>query len=130
MEIQTGRRAMIGTLAGTLVALPAGLFLISCGSETPNGDNPAAPPEKKGTQIVYTSNIVDEHSHTFGLDMSALVMPPAAGVSGSTSSDSGHTHALSISAEQLQSVSSGQSVKVTVQSASGHTHVLTLVNVS
>ena len=130
MEIRTGRREMIGTLAGTLVALPAGLFLVSCSeNETPNGDNPAAAPVKNGTQIVYTSNTVDEHSHTFGLDASALAMPPTDGVTGSTSSDSGHTHAVSISSEQLQNVSTGESVKITTQSASGHTHVFTFVKV-
>lgn len=130
MEIRTGRREMMGTLAGTLVALPAGPFLVSCSeNEMPNGDNPAAAPTKNGTQIVYTSNTVDEHSHTFGLETSAIAMPTAA-VSGATSSDSGHTHAVTISTEQLQSVGSGESVKVTTTSASGHTHVFTFVNVS
>ena len=134
MEIRIGRREMLGTLTrGTLVALPTGLFLVSCGSSSSDmssGDDPAAAPQKSGAQIVYTSSMVASHSHTFGLDTSAIAMPDAAGVSGATGNEGGHTHEVSISMEQLQKVGSGQSVKVTTTSVSGHTHVFTFVNVS
>ena len=130
METQIERRSVLGNLAGVLVALPAGLFLVSCGegNEAPNGDNPAAAPQKSGAQIIYTSSTNDEHSHTFALDTSALMQPPTNGVSGNTSNNSGHTHTVSISADQLQSVNTGESVKVTT-SSSGHTHVFTFVKV-
>ena len=134
MEIRIGRREMLETLTrGTLIATPVGLFLVSCGSSSSDGssgDDPAAAPQKSGTQIVYTSSMAASHFHTFGLDTSAIAMPDAAGVSGATSSDEGHTHAVSISMEQLQNVGSGESVKVTTSSVSGHSHVFTFVNVS
>jgi hypothetical protein len=135
MQIRIGRREMIGTLTGgTLIAMPFGLFLVSCGSsssnDTSSADGPAAAPQKSGAQIVYTSSMVQSHSHTFGLDTSAIAMPPADGVSGATGNEGGHTHEVSISMEQLQNVGSGDSVKVTTSNVSGHTHVFTFVNVS
>ena len=131
MQIRTGRREAIRTLAGgTLIALPAGLFLVSCGSSSSSDGTSGAAPQKSGSQIVYTSTNVQSHMHTFGLAMAAIATPPADGVSGSTSNDGGHTHEVSISMAQLQSVGSGESVKVTTSSVSGHTHEFTFVNVS
>jgi len=132
MQIRTGRREMLGTLAGgTLIALPAGLFLVSCSSsDSSSSGTPAATPQKSGMQIVYTSSNVQSHTHTFTLQMSDIAMPPSDGVSGPTSNDGGHTHAVSISMAQLQNVGSGDSVKVTTTSVSGHTHEFTFVNVS
>jgi hypothetical protein len=130
MQTRTGRREMIRTLAsGSLIALPAGLFLVSCSSDD-DDDATGAAPQKDGTKLVYTSSNVGGHTHTFGLEMSAIATPPAAGVSGSTSSDSAHTHEVSISSEQLQGVGAGESVQVTTSSVSGHTHMFTFVNVS
>jgi hypothetical protein len=114
-------------MIGTLVALPFGLFLVHCSG---NSDNADAPPQKNGNQIIYTSSRVDGHIHTFALDVAAFTAPPAAGVTGSTSVGGGHTHALSITTAQLQSVNGGQSLMVTTQSASGHTHVFTFVKVA
>jgi len=148
MEIRIGRREMLETLTrGTLIATPVGLFLVSCGSSSSDNGNgapsagapgagasgadaPAAPPQKSGTQVVYTSSMVESHFHTFGVETPEFVMPDAAGVSGATSSAASHTHDVSISMAQLQSVGSGESVKVTTSSVAGHSHVLTFVNVS
>ena len=132
MQIRTGRRELIGTLAsGTLIALPAGLFWVSCSSSGSSNDGSSgAAPRKSGTQIVYTSSNVQAHTHTFGIEMSDIASPPTDGVSGATSTDGAHSHEVSISMEQLQSVGSGDSVKITTTSVSGHTHEFTFVNVS
>ncbi len=130
LKTDIGRRAIMRIMGRALVALPFGVFLVHCENESPNGDNPDGPPQKSGTQIIYASSRVDEHTHTFALEAATLTTPPAAGVSGSTSSAGGHTHVLSIGASQLQSVGAGESVKVTTQSASGHTHVFTFVRVA
>src|SRR4051812_46453892 len=113
MQIRTGRREMLGTFAGgALIALPVGLFLVSCSSsDSSNGDSSA--PQKNGTKIVYTSSSEQSHTHTFALQGSDVSMPTASGVSGSTSTNSGHAHEVSISMEQLQSIGSGESVKIT-----------------
>ena len=125
------RRTFIRLVAGSVVALPAGLFLVQCGSDSTSSDAPGAPPRRSGTQTVYTSSSNVGHTHTFGVDDSAYVTPPTAGVMGDTSTDSGHNHAVSISIAILQSVATGQSVKVTTAAGgAGHTHVLTLVKIA
>lgn len=123
------RRAILGTL----VTLPFGLFLVRCGGTNSYGpsssDAPAAAPSKNGSTIVYSSNDVQNHFHTFSLDANALARPPAEGVEGSTSSAQGHSHTLTVSLQDLQNVEVGQSVKITTSAASGHQHVFTFVRV-
>jgi hypothetical protein len=123
MEAHFDRRGFVGAL----LVLPFGTFLLQCGSEK-YGDNPAAAPQRSGTQTVYTSSEVNEHFHTYTMQDSVLTA--GAAVDTFTTSSGGHSHPLQISAAQLQSVASGQTVKVTTQSAEGHTHVFTLVKVA
>jgi hypothetical protein len=120
------------TFLETLLILPVGVFLVRCSSSgsSTSSDAPAAPASKSGTQDVYSSSNAQSHFHTFSLDDASLMAPPAAGVSGDTSSEQAHTHSVSISSDQLQQVSTGQSVMVTTSSNSGHTHVFTFVKVS
>jgi hypothetical protein len=126
------RREFVNLTTGTVIALGGSLFLVSCGNDngTPSADDPAAPPQQSGTQIVYTTSFVVGHSHTFGIETSAFTAPPADGVMGSTSNDAAHTHTVAVSMTDLQNVGAGQTIKVTTGSDSGHTHVLTLVKLA
>ena len=126
------RREFVKLTTGSLIALGGSVFLVSCGSGSgaASADDPAAPPQQSGTQIVYTTSVTDAHFHTFGIDTSAFTSPPTGGVAGSTSNDSGHTHAVAVSMTDLQSVAAGQTIKVTTGTASSHTHVLTLVKIA
>ncbi len=126
------RREFVNLTTGTVIALGGSLFLVSCGNDngTSSGDSPAAPPQQSGTQIVYTTSFVGEHSHTFGVETSAFTAPPTDGVMGSTSNDAGHMHTVAISMTDLQNVGAGQTVRVTTGLDSGHTHVLTLVKLA
>jgi hypothetical protein len=136
MTQRIGRRAF----AETLLVLPVGLFLLRCGSSdassqsdgtggTPSsGANPpSAAPVANGSQVTYTSSDSGGHSHTYSIDVSAFTAPPAAGLSGETSNDEGHTHTVAVSAAQLSQIGAGQSIQVTTGSTSGHTHVFTFV---
>jgi hypothetical protein len=122
------------TFLETLLILPVGVFLVRCSSSgsgaSGSSTDPAAPPSKSGTQDVYSSSDAQSHFHTFGVDDASFTAPPAAGVSGDTSTDELHSHTVSISSDQLQQVATGQSVMVTTSSTSGHTHVFTFVKVS
>src|SRR5262249_53842828 len=76
------------SLAGvTLLLIPAGLFLVRCGGSggDATGNGPANQPSLNGTKLIYTSSIVGDHSHTFGIEMGAIDVPPANGVSGPSS---------------------------------------------
>lgn len=126
------RREFVNLSVGSVVALGGSLFLVSCGNDngTASGDDPGAPPQQSGTQIIYTTSVVSAHSHTFGVDTSAFSSPPADGVMGSTSNDEGHMHTVAVSVTDLQNLGAGQTIKVTTGSDSGHTHVLTLVKLA
>jgi len=126
------RREFVKLTTGSLIALGGSVFLVSCGGGygTTSARDPAAPPQQNGSQFVYTTSVDDAHFHTFGIDASAFASPPADGVAGSTSNDDGHTHTVAVSMADLQSVTAGQTIKVTTGSASSHTHVLTLVKIA
>ena len=128
------RRQFVKLTTGSLIALGGSVFLVSCGggygSASTDAEDPAAPPQQSGTQIVYTTSDDDGHFHTFGIETSALASPPTDGVAGSTSNDAGHMHTVAVSMAELQSISAGQTIKVTTGTASSHTHVLTLVKIA
>jgi hypothetical protein len=118
-----------------LLVLPFGVFLLRCSSSSTTGyagpatnrDPPGAPPTVSGSRVVYTSSNVDEHTHTFAIDLEDFANPPDDGVSGETSEDAQHTHTLSLSSLNLTSVQNGGTLKVTTSSDAGHTHVFTFV---
>ena len=133
---------------GTLFALPIGIFLVHCSSDasssgsstggaTASGGSgggadanpPAAAPTQSSGMDVYTSSTNSSHHHTFTLDDMDLSSPPAAGVSGDTSTDGMHSHTVDISADQLTSVGMGESVEITSGVAGSHTHVFTFVKI-
>ena len=96
------RREFCRLAGGTLILIPAGLFLVRCGGgSTANGPPPQ--PQVNGTKLIYTSNIVGDHSHTFGIEMNAIEMPPANGVSGPSSVVESHSHPFSSSPKATQS---------------------------
>jgi len=124
----------------TLLVLPVGIFLVHCSSDNSSSntatggtgntdpDAPGADPSKSGTSTVYTSSVTGGHHHTFSIDDADVATPPAAGLNGSTSTDAGHSHSVTISQDQLAQVGMGQSVKVTTN-ASSHTHVFTFLKI-
>jgi hypothetical protein len=129
MDNHFDRRAFVETL----LALPVGLFLVRCGSSTSSSSGasePGAQPTVTGGQAVYTSSVVQAHSHTFGIDLTAFSNPPSGGVNGSTSLNQAHIHRVSISMDQLASVQVGRSVIVTTSTDSGHNHAFMFVRVA
>jgi len=111
-------RAGIGSLATVLVS--AGLM--KCGS------SPTGPSSM--TSRTFTSTSDNGHSHTFTIQNTDVQSPPAAGISGNTSSSGGHSHSFAMTQAQLQSVMGGASVVITsgVSSVGGnHTHNFTII---
>jgi hypothetical protein len=126
MNLDLGRRQLLGAL----VVLPAGIFLVHCGSsDSSTSTTPGAPPVSDGTQTTYTSSNASSHTHTFVIQNVEFTTPPAAGVSGPTSSSSGHTHDVAVTMAELQSIGAGQHIDVTTSSV-GHTHVFTFYKVA
>jgi len=126
------RRQFCRLVGGALVAIPAGLFLVRCGGgstdQTANG--PTNQPSQNGTKLIFTSNVVGDHSHTFGIEMAAIDMPPANGVNGPSSVVENHSHSVVVSLAQLSSISAGQTVQVTTGTADGHAHLFTFLKLA
>jgi len=126
------RRQFCKLVGGALVLIPAGLFLVRCGGgssdQTANG--PTNQPSQNGTKFIYTSNVVGDHSHTFGIEISAIDMPPGTGVNGPSSVVENHSHSVVVSSAQLSSISAGQTVEVRTGTAEGHTHLFTFLKLA
>ena len=117
---------------GTLLVLPAGLFLVHCSSSSSNNTPPApaANPTVSGSQAIFTSSTAQEHFHTFGIPLTDFINPPSNGLSGTTSLSANHTHQVSISMSEFADMQTGSSVAVTTTNVSGHTHVFTFIKLS
>ncbi len=123
------RREFFRLAGGTLILIPAGLFLVRCGGGSDGNGSPPRP-QVNGTKLIYTSNIVGDHAHTFGIEMSAIDMPPASGVSGSSSVVESHSHTVVVSTAQLSNVRAGQTVEVATGTSDGHTHLFTFLKLA
>jgi hypothetical protein len=116
------------SLVGVLVALPVGLFIVHCSSTSTDSTSPGAPPQRVGTQTIFTSSVTSSHTHTFAIDDSAIAAPPAAGLSGPTVGGD-HSHNVSISMADLQHMAAGQTV-LTTTTGQTHSHVFTFLKVA
>ena len=77
--------------------------------------------------LTFISSTVQNHTHTFQITMTELASPPANGIDRETSQDAGHTHAVALSAGELQAIANGQTITKTTSLVSGHTHQFTFV---
>src|SRR5260370_32925434 len=119
------RRQFCKLAGGALVLIPAGLFLVRCGGGTSDqtGNGPTNQPTQNGTISIYTSNVVADHSHTFGIEMAAIDMPPSNGVSGSSSVVGTHSHSGVLSSGPLSGITSRQPVAAPTGAAAGPPHL-------
>lgn len=62
------------------------------------------------------STVNEGHTHSVCVPTSDMTNPPAAGATYTSSNDGSHTHTITLSAEQLSLIASGQSVAVTSSS--------------
>jgi hypothetical protein len=104
------------------------LFLVHCSSSSNDNAAAGAAPQHVGTQTLYTSSSTSGHTHTFTIADSAITSPPAAGLSGPTSTDAGHSHDVAIPMASLQQMAAGQSVDIATTGGS-HTHTFTFTKV-
>ena len=138
------RRDFLRGATRTLLVLPFGTFLVHCSSDEEDGTvvttnptqptvdptPPDAPPRVDGANVVYTSSETNLHSHSFSIPAVSLSSPPAAGVTGETTSAQLHSHLVVVRQVDLQNVEAGQSVKIETTSTVGHTHTFTFVRIT
>lgn len=72
MKSLSDHRQFLRLTAGAILVLPAGRFLVACGSEedyaNSTDDVPAAAPRAEGSGVVYSSSSVQNHFHTFTIE--------------------------------------------------------------
>jgi hypothetical protein len=121
--MNSSRRVFLaGGVTQLMLILPAGWAVLGA---TPGcGGNECGEPgvTRSGDNLVFTSSCDSDHTHTFTLAVAQIDMPPPNGLSGETSSDEGHTHAVALTTADLTQIQGGGTVTRVTSSASGHTH--------
>jgi hypothetical protein len=119
------RRAFLTQLGTIILILPAARLISGCGTSSPTPSNPPSGPTSTPPpgQLTFTSSVVLDHTHTFGIMVTAISSPPAAG-----RTTSGHSHVVTLSQMDLQTIEGGGTVTSTTSSAEGHTHTFTFSN--
>jgi hypothetical protein len=68
---------------------------------------------------------VGPHIHSFSIPNSTLQMPPAGGFTASTTSNSGHSHSITLTQADLMDIEAGMAVSDSTTIASAHLHAFT-----
>jgi hypothetical protein len=98
------RRTFVIDAGKAFPALAGALYLFRCGSSSPASPSNVA-------QIVSTSTTVNGHAHTVNVPASDQIHP--ADTTYTSSSNSSHTHQVTLTADQLSTLAMGGSVTVT-----------------
>lgn len=78
-----------------------------------------------GTQtqtLTFTSSTVQAHTHDVVLELTLLASPPNGNTTKTTSVAAGHSHSVTLSTAELQTIQSGGVVTRVTTLDSGHTH--------
>jgi len=112
---------MSGTrvLAIALLLVVFGVLQMSCSKSS----NPAAP--HTSDFKVFTSTVVNGHSHTITIQKSELETPPVGGISRQTSVALYHSHSFAMTQAQLTAALTGP-VVITTGITNDHTHDFTI----
>ena len=94
-------------------------------SQAKCGGGPTTPDDPLA-QRTFTSTSDTGHTHTITIQRSEVQTPAASGISRQTSSSSAHTHVFAMTQAELQTVLGGGSVVVTTAVADAHTHSFTI----
>ncbi len=96
-------------LGGAAVIAAAGAACYGSGSSSPD------------TQV-FTSSLVNDHTHVVTMSKSEIQSPPAAGITLTTSANQNHTHTLAMTRDELTTVNGGTTVSVLTSTDQGHNH--------
>ena len=103
---------MIVKLGGLLLVLPAARVLMACGSDSGGGPQ----------TLTFVSSTDDGHTHSVGLQVTEITSPPSAGLEKTTSNVLAHTHTVTLTAADLDSINAGNTVTKTTSNDLNHTH--------
>ncbi|OGD15268.1 MAG: hypothetical protein A2V76_08230 [Candidatus Aminicenantes bacterium RBG_16_63_14] len=86
----------------------------------------ATTPDDPNAQRTFTSTSNSGHTHSITIQRTEIQNPPAAGITRQTSSSGGHTHTFTMTQAELQTVNGGGSVGITTSVSDLHDHAFTI----
>ncbi len=91
-----------------------------------SSDNGSPSGPSDSTSRTFTSSSDTGHTHSVTMARSEIDSPPAGGISRQTTSNSGHTHTFTLTQAQLTTVQGGGTVSTTTSSDTGHSHTFSI----
>jgi hypothetical protein len=108
------RKLLIGLLVlGVMLAVLLSAGVLSCGKSTSPGD------------ITVTSSVSAGHSHQITIS-GADINNPSTQKTISTTYVNFHTHTITLTQQDYQTIKNGGTVTVTTSEVNGHTHTFTI----
>ena len=109
------RKLLIGLLVlGVMLAVLLSAGVLSCGKSASPGD------------ITVTSSVSAGHSHQVTISGADINNPPTGGKTISTTYVNSHTHTITLTQQDYQTIKNGGTVTVTTSEVNGHTHTFTI----
>lgn len=91
-----------------------------------SSDNGSPSGPSDSTNHTFTSSSDTGHTHSVTMARSEIDSPPSGGISRQTTSNSGHTHTFTMTQAQLTTVQGGGTVSTTTSSDASHTHTFSI----
>jgi len=114
------RRRFIIEAGKAFPVMAGAIYLVGCDSTSSESDNPG---NGNPQYLTVSSTTNSGHSHTLSLPLSDLESTSAKTYDSSNSG--GHIHMVTLSSDQLGTISGGSAVTVTSTNDAGHTHQFT-----
>ncbi len=110
------------------------LLLVPLGASACSGSVGFSPTVSASTSctdgVDRTSTVVNGHTHTVCIGAADLAVPPAEGMTFATSETQGHSHMMSLTQEQLQTIARGREVTVQTSTVQLHHHEIVVVTLA
>lgn len=108
-----------------MAAGAAGLAILTHGRCGGGGNDSPSGPSDS-TNHTFVSSSDSGHTHSVTMARSEIDSPPSGGVSRQTTSNSGHTHTFTMTQAQMMTVRGGGTVSTTTSSDAAHTHTFSI----
>lgn len=102
------------------------LIITEIGCDTYGDDDTMAPINDDGSSFSITSTSDSGHSHTVTLSSNNVDDPPSGDVSLKTTVNSGHTHTITLMQSDYESLAAGKTIIKTSTNDSGHSHTFSI----
>ena len=121
------RREFLRRAGLIVVAIPAGELLAACGGAGTGNQGAHGADGGTGQTQTFTSTLVGGHTHEVTIAVANFGVPPASGITKTTTQTNSHTHQVSLTQAELKAVHNGQTVTKDTTVNAGHKHSFAFV---